>query len=258
MSSQRPPSTTARTSSQPGRRAPSPGAAGVPASEQARVELATPAMRLQILSTEHWSLLASRGLAWSDSFSRTGMFLSTLSFAVVALALVAQATEFGDGFRLFSLAVLPVVLFLGIGTLLHLDTTNYQELMCVVGLNRVRAMYVELAPDLEDVFVAGTGDDWAGIMKTMALVPGRSNAVNHFAATPVQVAVLDAVLVAAIVALVVIQAGGSEMVALAAGAIGFVGALVLLVWYSQRTLRAANRSHHPRYRSTHEAREHRA
>ncbi len=214
-----------------------------------KVEPATPAMRLQILSTEHWSLLASRSLAWSDSFSRTGMFLSTLSFAVVALALVAQASDFGDAFRLFALAVLPVVLFLGIGTLLHLDTANYQELMCVVGLNRIRAMYVELAPDLEGVFVAGTGDDWAGIMKTMALMPGRSNAVNHFAATPVQVAVLDAVLVAAIVALVVIQAGSGEMAALMAGAAGFVVALALLVWYSQRTLRTANRVHHPRYPS---------
>ncbi len=52
---------------------------------------ASPAMRLQILSTEHWSLLASRSLAWNESFSRAGMFLSTLSGAIVALALVAQA-----------------------------------------------------------------------------------------------------------------------------------------------------------------------
>ena len=36
-------------------------------------------VRLQILTTEHWSLLASRGLAWNESFSRAGMYLSTLS-----------------------------------------------------------------------------------------------------------------------------------------------------------------------------------
>jgi hypothetical protein len=51
----------------------------------------SPQMRLQILSTEHWSLLASRSLAWNESFSRGGMFLATLSGAIVALALVAQA-----------------------------------------------------------------------------------------------------------------------------------------------------------------------
>ncbi len=34
-------------------------------------------VRLQILSTEHWSLLASRSLAWNEVFSRTTMFLAT-------------------------------------------------------------------------------------------------------------------------------------------------------------------------------------
>ena len=46
----------------------------------------TAAMRLQILSTEHWSLLASRSLAWNESFSRAGMFLTTLTGSIVALA----------------------------------------------------------------------------------------------------------------------------------------------------------------------------
>src|SRR2546430_2582109 len=80
---------------------------------------ASPALRLQILSTEHWSLLASRSLAWNESFSRAGMFLATISGAIVALALVAQASDFGRGFRLFALAILPVVLFVGVGTVLR-------------------------------------------------------------------------------------------------------------------------------------------
>jgi len=74
--------------------APTPGPGGVEGPGEGGV---TPAMRLQILSTEHWSLLASRSLAWNESFSRADMFLSTLSGAIVALALVAQATEFGEG-----------------------------------------------------------------------------------------------------------------------------------------------------------------
>ena len=45
------------------------------------------ALQLQVLSTEHWSLLASRSLAWNESFARAGMFLSALSGAIVALAL---------------------------------------------------------------------------------------------------------------------------------------------------------------------------
>ena len=40
--------------------------------------------RAQLLSTEHWSLLATRSMSWNEAFSRTGMFLSTLSAATVA------------------------------------------------------------------------------------------------------------------------------------------------------------------------------
>src|SRR5881409_1123072 len=47
--------------------------------ETAPTDGVSPAMRLQILSTEHWSLLASRSLAWNESFSRAGMFLTTLT-----------------------------------------------------------------------------------------------------------------------------------------------------------------------------------
>ena len=77
---------------------------------------ASPALRLQILTTEHWSLLSTRSLSWNEAFSRASMFLSVLSGAVVALALVAQATAFDEGFMTFALLILPVVLFVGVVT----------------------------------------------------------------------------------------------------------------------------------------------
>jgi len=49
------------------------------------------AVRVQILATEHWSLLAARNITYSAIFSRTSIFLTVVSAAVVALALVAQA-----------------------------------------------------------------------------------------------------------------------------------------------------------------------
>ena len=61
-----------------------------------------PAMRLQILTTEHWSLLSTRAMSWNEAFSRATMFLSVLSGAVVALALVAQVTSFGEAFLTFA------------------------------------------------------------------------------------------------------------------------------------------------------------
>ena len=52
-------------------------------------------LRLQILATEHWSLLATRSMLWSESFNRTGMFLTVVSASVVGLAFVGQAADFG-------------------------------------------------------------------------------------------------------------------------------------------------------------------
>ena len=59
-------------------------------------------LRLQILTTEHWSLLSTRAVTWNEAFSRATMFLSALSGAVVALALVAGATSFDSGFLTFA------------------------------------------------------------------------------------------------------------------------------------------------------------
>jgi len=56
--------------------------------------------RRAILSMEHASLTASRSPAWNESFARAGMSLSTLSRAIVAHALVADASDFGETFPL--------------------------------------------------------------------------------------------------------------------------------------------------------------
>jgi hypothetical protein len=200
-------------------------------------ETISPSLRLQILSTEHWSLLASRSLAWNESFSRAGMFLATLSGAIVALALVAQATEFGEGFRLFALVILPVVLFIGIGTNLRMGISNYHDARCVIGMNRIRAAYMEMAPELKRYFVMGTTDDERGVRLTMAFLPGTSLLVQMVASTPLLVTVLDAVVAAAIVALLVLQVGGTTLLALALGAVGFAVMVAWFSWYANREIK---------------------
>src|ERR671918_2948321 len=64
----------------------------------------------QILATEHWSLLASRSLIWNEAINRTTVFLSLLSAAIVALALLADATSFGEQTTTLAVVLLPVVL----------------------------------------------------------------------------------------------------------------------------------------------------
>src|SRR5439155_24567015 len=49
---------------------------------------------LQILTTEHWSLLSTRTLGYHEMFGRATIFTGVVSGTVVALALLAQATHF--------------------------------------------------------------------------------------------------------------------------------------------------------------------
>src|ERR1700730_14160047 len=78
------------------------------------------ATELQILATEHWSLLATRSLTYTESLGRVNVFLAILSGAVIALALVAQADHFGPTFIAIAILTLLVVMFAGIATIARL------------------------------------------------------------------------------------------------------------------------------------------
>jgi hypothetical protein len=183
-------------------------------------------IRLQILSTEHWSLLASRSLAWNESFSRASMYLSTLSGSIVALSLIGGIDGFHDAFFIAALVLLPVDLFVGIGTWLRMGATNYHDAIAVVGMNRIRAAYLEIAPDLEPYFVMGVNDDAPGVGITMAVPPGTAPIVHLIAGTPTLVIVLNSVVAGALTALVLFRFAATDSVPTLAGAL-LLGILVL-------------------------------
>ena len=215
-----------------------PAPAPVPPSGTTTTDAVSPAMRLQILSTEHWSLLASRSLAWNESFSRAGMFLATLTGAIVGLALVAQASAFGDAFTLFALVILPIVLFIGVATFIRLGASNYHDALCVIGMNRIRAAYLELAPDLERYFVMSAHDDARGAAITRGVPPGGGAMplAHLIAATPAVVLILNALLAGIITALVALRAGGGASAIFGVGLLGFLVAMALQSVYARRNI----------------------
>jgi hypothetical protein len=189
--------------------------------------------RLQILSTEHWSLLATRSLSWSESFSRTSMYLSTLTGSVVALALVGQAMP-GQGFVLFALVLLPVVLFLGVATYARLVAINVEDIHWVVGMNRIRNAYIKMAPDLEDYFISGVYDDAESVMKTFAAFTG-GQFLHGFVTTPGMLAVINGVVGGVLAGLVAGVLGFEMTVAIVAGATVFVLVIAGLSFYQLRS-----------------------
>lgn len=194
------------------------------------------AVRLQILSTEHWSLLSSRSLAWNESFARAGMYLSTLSGGMVALALVAGVEKFGDAFFMFAIVILPVILFVGVATFARLGGSNYHDAIAVTGMNRIRAAYLEIAPELAPYFVMGVHDDPPGIGITMAVPPRTAPIVHLIAATPSLVSVLNSVVAGVVAGILASRITGAEGPAFAVAVVGFVVVLIAHTVYARRAV----------------------
>jgi hypothetical protein len=186
---------------------------------------------LQIMMTEHWSLLTSRSLGYTESMARTSIFVAALTGSVVALALVAQATDFGDGFVAFALVLLPVVFFLGVVTVARLAQNGWEDGVWVQGMNRLRHAYLELAPELEPYFVASPYDDDEGVLISSI---ARSRVTPHtqaFIAIPGVVAVLDSVVAGAVagIAAHALDAGTAAAISTAA-AMFVVSVLGFATW----------------------------
>lgn len=184
--------------------------------------------RLQVLTTEHWSLLASRSLNYSEAFSRVTMFLSVLTGAVIALALLAQVSNSHRMFLIFGIVVFSVVMFIGLATVGRLAALNRENIRWVMGLNRIRHAYLEMYPDVGQYFVAGIHDDQRGILLTMdvpyAVGAGSwlAMAGRGFQTLPGMLAVVVAAVGGVLAAMVVALVGGSTLTA------GILGVLVFL------------------------------
>jgi len=104
------------------------------------------------LTAEHVTLQSARSATISESAARSSLYMTTLSSAVVALALVAQATQFGDGFFAFALTVLPVVFFLGAVTYGRLLQTGIEDVMYARSISRIRRYYAQIDPQNGEYF----------------------------------------------------------------------------------------------------------
>lgn len=206
----------------------------------------TDAVRIQILATEHWSLLATRSLIWNEIFSRATMFLTVLSGAVVALSFVGQATDFGEEFHLVSLFLLPVILVVGLGTFFRVCDANDDDVGLVIGMNRLRRAYLEIAPDLEPYFVTGSYDDRRGIMLTYK-ADAKLNPTRWLSATSVLVGVVDSVVAGVLAGMVCQASGWSDVVGLAVGIVVSLTTAALLATIPCRAIARHRREHQPRF-----------
>ena len=126
---------------------------------------------LQILSTEHWSLLSGRSLAYNEAFTRASMFLSFLSMSFVGLALLAQAMSFTHEYLIVATIVLGFDFIIGQLTFIRVAGANIDDARAMHGMNRIRHGYVQIAPAVAPYFTTGTSDDLPSLLLSYGAKP---------------------------------------------------------------------------------------
>ncbi len=179
---------------------------------------------LQILSTEHWSLLTARSLAYNEAFSRAGMFLSFLSATLVVIGLMVASNVFTEAVLPVVALLLAVDLFIGLATIGRLTNASDEEFRALRGMNRIRHAYAEMVPGIERYFVTSIHDDYKGVLSNfgnpesgpwLGFIHGITTAIG-------MLMIIVCVLFGALLAVVAAGLGSSTPVAIGLGVAGFV------------------------------------
>jgi hypothetical protein len=68
---------------------------------------------VSIITTEHYNLQTGRSMTISEANGRASLFVGAVSSGLIALTFVGQISHLGTGFFVFSLVVIPTLVFIG-------------------------------------------------------------------------------------------------------------------------------------------------
>jgi hypothetical protein len=191
---------------------------------------------LQILSTEHWSLLSARALAYNEAFTRGGMFLTFLSMSFVALALVSQTMPLGSELLVVAAIVLALDLVLGLTTYGRIIAANHEDFRALHGMARIRHGYTQIAPTVLPYLTTSIHDDVAGVMANYRSGPPNliSNLAYGLTTSGGMIGLIVSVLGGVLAMVIALLLGATSIVAF--GAAAAVGLLIFvgLIWLTAR------------------------
>lgn len=210
------------------------GGQGAPPIAQAARDLSPQVVA--IMTTEHYNLQSGRAMTVADANGRASLFLGTVSTSLVALAFVGGIARSGNGlgqaFYVFGLVLLPSLAFLGLVTFERVLQSGIEDTIYVRGINRIRHLYQEYAPQMRPYFILSAHDDEAGVIGNMAILPSWW---QTFLSAAGMIAVINSVIVGAFAALLLsalfsLPLGG----VVAAGVVVFLASVALLQRYQWR------------------------
>src|SRR5215469_5612953 len=102
-----------------------------------------------IMTTEHYNLQTGRSMTVAEANGRASLFVGAVSSGLIALAFVGQLSHLGTTFYVFSLVVIPTLLFMGLITFERVLQSGSADFMYAIGINRIRHLYLEYAPQMQ-------------------------------------------------------------------------------------------------------------
>ena len=151
-----------------------------------------------IMTTEHYNLQSGRSMTIAEANGRASLFVGAVSSGLVALALVGQIAHLGTAFFVFSLVVLPTLFLMGLITFERLLQALTADMMYARGINRIRHLYLEYAPQMQPYFILSAHDDREGTLGQEAM---QTSWVQVFLSAASMIAVINSVLVSSFVGL---------------------------------------------------------
>jgi len=164
----------------------------------------------QYLTTEHFTLQGARNGAIAEANGRLGHFLSTVGSGIVALAFVANTTQFEPLFIGFSAVIFPILIILGAMTFIRTIQIGVQDTHLAQAITRIRYYYLEVAPEAESYFSFPRFDDPEAVQQTMR--PFHSP-LQGLASTPGPVMLINSVLVGAFAGILAVGIFSLELIA---------------------------------------------
>jgi hypothetical protein len=199
----------------------------------------------QFVTTEHFTLATARAATIAEANGRTTLFVSVVAASLVAIGFIGQVSNLGMAFWTFVSLALPVLLFIGIVTFVRLVETAVEDVLYVRGMNRMRHLYVEAAPELAPYFVLSIYDDRAGTTESLGgSRPGWQQGLFSSAGL---IEVIDSVVVGVGVWLAVEAAKPVPWLPVALGVLGFLASLVAHHTYQGRRFKRSREASPPMF-----------
>ena len=179
---------------------------------------------VSIITTEHYNLQTGRSMTISEANGRSSLFVGAVSSGLIALTFVGQISHLGTAFFVFSLVVIPTLVFMGLITFVRVLQSGSTDIVFARGVNRIRHLYLEYAPQLQPYFILSAHDDRG---ETLSHEEMSTSWVQVFFNTAGMIAVINSVLIGSFVGLLLAVFSLPLWVCTSAGVVVFLVSVVI-------------------------------